>query len=58
MVARAGRSSTVVAKAAAMVCVDCGYIYDGDDAFEKLPSNFKCPVCSSPKKRSARIRGL
>lgn len=48
------RRRVVVAKAAtktAYICVDCGYIYDGSTAFEKLPNSYKCPVCSAPKRR-------
>lgn len=48
-------SQTVSARAAAKqayICVDCGYIYDGSDGpFDKLPSSYKCPVCSAPKRR-------
>jgi len=39
------------ASSSAMVCVDCGYIYDGKEAFDSLPNNYKCPVCDSSKKR-------
>ncbi|KAI7839043.1 hypothetical protein COHA_007185 [Chlorella ohadii] len=36
----------------AYICVDCGYIYDGSEGpFEKLPSGYRCPVCSAPKRR-------
>lgn len=35
----------------AYICVDCGYIYDGRDTFEKLPSSYRCPVCNAPKRR-------
>ena len=29
-----------------------GYIYDGSEGpFEKLPNSYRCPVCSSPKRR-------
>ncbi|KAG7672117.1 hypothetical protein NADE_000210 [Nannochloris sp. 'desiccata'] len=44
------QSTTIVAKAS-YICVDCGYIYDESTAWEKLPNNYKCPVCSSPKRR-------
>lgn len=28
------------------------YIYDGSEGpFEKLPSSYRCPVCSAPKRR-------
>eukprot|EP00878_Enallax_costatus_P002740 GHUV01002929.1.p2 GENE.GHUV01002929.1~~GHUV01002929.1.p2 ORF type:complete len:118 (+),score=25.15 GHUV01002929.1:40-393(+) len=37
------------------ICVDCGYIYDGD--FKKAPGSYKCPVCSSPKSRFKVYKG-
>ncbi|PZV01702.1 MAG: rubredoxin [Leptolyngbya sp.] len=47
-------------------CRSCGYSYEpvkGDSrakipqgtAFEELPVNWRCPVCSAPKKRFANI---
>ncbi|KIZ04265.1 hypothetical protein MNEG_3691 [Monoraphidium neglectum] len=40
------------AKGAAYICLDCGWVYSGQDGpFEKLPRNYKCPVCLSPKSR-------
>ncbi|WP_278002582.1 rubredoxin [Nodosilinea sp. FACHB-13] len=47
-------------------CRSCGYSYEpvkGDSrakipqgtAFEDLPVNWRCPVCSAPKKRFANI---
>jgi rubredoxin len=37
---------------ACLVCSDCGYIYnDAKKPFESLPNSYKCPVCSSNKKR-------
>lgn len=35
----------------AYICIDCGYIYDGAEPFEKLPNSYRCPVCSAPKRR-------
>ncbi|PRW58553.1 Rubredoxin-like superfamily [Chlorella sorokiniana] len=36
----------------AYICIDCGYIYDGSEGpFDKLPSSYRCPVCSAPKRR-------
>ncbi|KAF6253108.1 hypothetical protein COO60DRAFT_1628327 [Scenedesmus sp. NREL 46B-D3] len=35
----------------AYICVDCGYIYDGKEAFDKLPNSYRCPVCNAPKRR-------
>lgn len=32
------------------ICVDCGYIYTGPD-FTKESNSYKCPMCTSPKKR-------
>jgi rubredoxin len=54
-VARA-QSATIVAKAT-YICIDCGYIYDESTAWEKLPSSYKCPVCSSPKRRFKPYNG-
>jgi rubredoxin len=50
------QSATIVAKAS-YICVDCGYIYDESTAWEKLPNNYKCPVCSSPKRRFKPYNG-
>lgn len=47
-------------------CRSCGYSYEpakGDDrsriaagtAFEDLPANWRCPVCSAPKKQFSNI---
>lgn len=33
------------------ICEDCGYIYKGRQAFEDLGSDYRCPVCSAPKRR-------
>eukprot|EP00878_Enallax_costatus_P045935 GHUV01055476.1.p1 GENE.GHUV01055476.1~~GHUV01055476.1.p1 ORF type:complete len:111 (-),score=24.28 GHUV01055476.1:386-718(-) len=54
---RTRRPLTVVARktatkaAQAYICIDCGYIYDGREPFEKLPSSYRCPVCNAPKRR-------
>lgn len=42
-------SSDAAAAPQYYICIDCGYIYDGD--FKKAPSSYRCPVCSSPKNR-------
>eukprot|EP00270_Netrium_digitus_P018631 TRINITY_DN7112_c0_g1_i1.p1 TRINITY_DN7112_c0_g1~~TRINITY_DN7112_c0_g1_i1.p1 ORF type:complete len:167 (+),score=34.99 TRINITY_DN7112_c0_g1_i1:50-550(+) len=39
----------VRAAAGAYICQDCGYIYTG--AFDRLSSDYQCPVCSAPKRR-------
>lgn len=44
-------------KAQPMVCLDCGYIYDGDQAFAELGGGYKCPVCTAPKKRFQELPG-
>ena len=31
------------------VCSVCGYVYDGDEPFEKLPETWQCPRCGQPK---------
>eukprot|EP00882_Tetradesmus_deserticola_P002690 GHRQ01002861.1.p1 GENE.GHRQ01002861.1~~GHRQ01002861.1.p1 ORF type:complete len:139 (+),score=27.73 GHRQ01002861.1:376-792(+) len=36
---------------AAYICIDCGYIYAGKEAFDKLPNSYRCPVCNAPKRR-------
>ncbi|GAB4822717.1 hypothetical protein N2152v2_009763 [Parachlorella kessleri] len=28
-----------------------GYIYEGKEPFESLPSSYRCPVCNAPKRR-------
>lgn len=38
------------------ICIDCGFIYDGD--FKKAPASYKCPACNSPKSRCARGSGV
>ncbi|GLC38185.1 hypothetical protein PLESTB_001090300 [Pleodorina starrii] len=40
-----------------MICIDCGYIYDGSQEFKSLPGSYKCPVCSSPKNRFKAYKG-
>ena len=57
-VSRASSSSPLTVRAAATyICVDCGYLYDEPTAFAKLPNNYKCPVCSSPKRRFKAYSG-
>jgi len=46
----ASRQYTVTVSAA-YICIDCGYIYEGSTAFEKLPNSYKCPTCQAPKRR-------
>ncbi|MCL2024717.1 MAG: rubredoxin [Coriobacteriia bacterium] len=31
------------------VCGCCGWTYNRDVAFEKLPDDFCCPMCKAPK---------
>lgn len=31
------------------VCGVCGYVYDGEIPFEKLPDDYVCPICGEPK---------
>ncbi len=54
---RAARGQTLAARAATYICVDCGYIYDESTSFDKLPSSYKCPVCSAPKRRFKTYSG-
>lgn len=35
---------------AAMVCIDCGYVYRGGD-FDSLAKDWECPPCGSGKNR-------
>lgn len=35
----------------AYICRDCGYIYSDRKPFDKLPDDFRCPVCAAPKRR-------
>ncbi|KAL2630259.1 hypothetical protein R1flu_014945 [Riccia fluitans] len=35
----------------AYICRDCGYIYNDRQPFEKLSSDYSCPVCAAPKRR-------
>ncbi|KAG2484752.1 hypothetical protein HYH03_016499 [Edaphochlamys debaryana] len=43
-------------KPAAMICIDCGYIYDGKD-FSKEPASYKCPACGVGKNRFKVYKG-
>ncbi|KAI8464737.1 MAG: rubredoxin-like protein [Monoraphidium minutum] len=48
----ARKAAGKAASTAAYICLDCGWVYDGSKGpFEKLPNNYRCPVCNSPKKR-------
>eukprot|EP00469_Lotharella_globosa_P011311 CAMPEP_0167789564 /NCGR_PEP_ID=MMETSP0111_2-20121227/10767_1 /TAXON_ID=91324 /ORGANISM="Lotharella globosa, Strain CCCM811" /LENGTH=184 /DNA_ID=CAMNT_0007681769 /DNA_START=36 /DNA_END=590 /DNA_ORIENTATION=+ len=39
-------------KAQAMICIDCGYIYNKRrPTFDELPANYKCPQCGVGKNR-------
>ena len=38
----------------AYICRDCGYIYEGREAFEGLDKSYRCPVCQAPKRRCAQ----
>ncbi|GMH32309.1 hypothetical protein BSKO_00143 [Bryopsis sp. KO-2023] len=40
---------------ATYICVDCGFIYDGDFTVE--PNSYKCPYCTSTKKRFKEFKG-
>ena len=31
------------------VCKVCGYVYEGDIPFEKLPEDWVCPLCGVGK---------
>ena len=43
------------------VCADCGYVYDkklfGGRYFEEQTFGFKCPQCSGPRRRYAKMIG-
>ena len=51
------RAQAPITQAASYICVDCGYIYDESTPFAKLPNNYKCPVCSAPKRRFKSYAG-
>ena len=29
-------------------CSVCGYVYEGETAFENLPEDYVCPICRRP----------
>jgi rubredoxin len=43
------------------VCADCGYIYNRDECaglfFEEQSPGFRCPQCSGPRRRYAKMVG-
>ena len=43
------------------ICADCGYVYDrkifGGRYFEEQTFGFKCPQCSGPRRRYAKLVG-
>ena len=43
------------------MCADCGYVYDkqlfGGKYFEEQGYGFKCPQCSGPRRRYAKMVG-
>lgn len=51
------RKAVKVQAAASYVCVDCGFIYDAKESFDKVPASYKCPTCQSPKKRFFEMAG-
>mmetsp|Transcript_8185 Transcript_8185/g.20453 ORF Transcript_8185/g.20453 Transcript_8185/m.20453 type:complete len:141 (-) Transcript_8185:385-807(-) len=51
-------ASKPAAKNAMMVCIDCGYLYDGKRGpFAELPKSYVCPVCGSGKNRFKAYSG-
>ena len=61
---RAPTSSALVSPprpAPQWVCADCGYVYDkqlfGGKYFEEQGYGFKCPQCSGPRRRYAKMVG-
>ena len=54
--ARFGRKLTAAQKARAThICIDCGYIYCDELAFEALAGDYRCPQCRAPKRRFTRF---
>jgi flavin reductase (DIM6/NTAB) family NADH-FMN oxidoreductase RutF/rubredoxin len=43
------------AKTAKWTCTVCGYAYDGEVPFEKLPKDWKCPLCGMGKDKFAKM---
>ena len=52
---------TLRRRAPQWVCADCGYVYDkqlfGGKYFEEQGYGFKCPQCSGPRRRYAKMVG-
>ncbi|KAG2485746.1 hypothetical protein HYH03_015555 [Edaphochlamys debaryana] len=40
----------------AMVCLQCGYLYDEKTPFEDVKA-YACPVCNAPKRRFKALKG-
>lgn len=40
-----GRGGAATKSKQAMICLDCGYIYDDATPFANQPSSYRCPVC-------------
>lgn len=36
-------------------CGVCGYVYEGETAFEDLPEDYVCPICKVPKSKFEKI---
>lgn len=36
-------------------CSVCGYVYEGETAFEQLPEDYICPICKVPKSKFEKI---
>jgi len=37
------------------ICIPCGYIYQGKEAFQSLPGSWVCPDCGTEIKNFAEI---
>ena len=53
---RFGRKLTSAQAKESFICIDCGYIYT-KPGFEELPKSYRCPQCSSPKRRFKAYEG-
>jgi len=51
-------ASDGVKERAVYVCSVCGYVYDGEEAFETLGEDYRCPVCKQPKSKFVKQLGL
>ncbi|MCL2818307.1 MAG: rubredoxin [Actinomycetia bacterium] len=39
------------------VCGGCGWHYNGDTPFDKLPDDYTCPMCGTAKSLFKKVEG-